>query len=112
MFAVSATSDELFTTVPYGSETITTSAEEGGHREVIERFAHAVRGRAEPIATGAEGLNSVMLANAVIASHFAGAPISLPLDGDAYARLLDDLIATSKLVDETSDGSARHGRKP
>ncbi len=39
-----------------------------------------------------------MLANAVLMSHFTGKAIDLPLDGDAYVALLDDLIARSTFV--------------
>ena len=48
--------------------------------------------------TGAEGMGSVMLANAVLMSQIAGRAIDLPLDGDAYVSLLDDLVAKSTFV--------------
>jgi predicted dehydrogenase len=96
MLTVSETSDEPFIIVPYSSETTAAPVTNSQHLEVIERFAQAVCGDGEPIAYGAEGMGSVMLANAVLASHFAGTPVDLPLDGDAYASLLEDLIANPR----------------
>jgi predicted dehydrogenase len=98
MLDVSRTSDLPFDRVPYTSLTHETGSNEGGHREVIERFAKAVRGEAEVFATGADGLGSVMIANAVILSHFTHAPVSLPLDGEAYFNLLQELIARSPIA--------------
>jgi len=98
MLAVSDTTDQVFMTVPHASETVAVEADGGMHRTVIEQFAQAVRGEGELIAEGAEGMGSVMLANAVLMSHFAGRAIDLPLDGDAYVSLLDDLVANSTFV--------------
>ena len=43
-------------------------------------------------------MGSVMLANAVLMSHFTGRAVDLPLDGDDYVELLEDLIAKSTFV--------------
>lgn len=95
MLAVSRTASQPFESVPYASESLPGGPDEGGHLDVIERFARAIRGEAELVATGEDGLGSVMIANAVTLSHFNGAPVDLPLDGDVYRELLDRLVAGS-----------------
>ena len=63
-----------------------------GHRFVTENFAEAVLHGAALIAPAAEGLNSVMLANAILMSSFQGKTIELPLDEDAYEKQLQERI--------------------
>jgi predicted dehydrogenase len=107
MLAFANTSDEAFTTVPHEAQEIAMGTGGGNHRTITERFAKAVRGEGEVVANGAEGLGSVMLANAVLMSHFAGRKVALPLDGDAYRRLLDDLISRSTFVKPKAAGEAK-----
>ena len=66
-----------------------------GHRFIIENFANAILRGDSLIAPVGEGLNSVMLANAIMLSSFESRTIELPLDEDAYAHKLLSLIATS-----------------
>lgn len=67
---------------------------QAGHRLVIENFAAAIRKEAELIAPAAEGLASVEMANAALLSHFSGAPVTLPIDGDAWESKLTELSAS------------------
>jgi predicted dehydrogenase len=107
MLTFANTSDEVFTTVPHAAEEIAVKTGGGMHRTVTERFARAVRGEGEVVAQGAEGMGSVMLANAVLMSHFAGKKIDLPLDGDAYQGLLEDLISKSTFVKPQAGGETK-----
>ncbi len=66
-----------------------------GHRFIIENFADAVLHGASLIAPAEEGLKSVMLANAILASSFEGKAVELPLDADAYEKKLVALIESS-----------------
>jgi predicted dehydrogenase len=69
---------------------------QGGHKFITENFANAIL-HGEPLITPAqEGLNSVMLANAIILSSFEKKTLELPVDGDAYQQKLQELIAKSK----------------
>jgi predicted dehydrogenase len=79
-----------------------------GHRHIIENFAEAILHRVSPIASAEEGLNSVMLANAILASSFEGRMVELPLDGDAYEKLLGGLIESSTTRKKGSKAPA-HG---
>lgn len=75
-----------------------------GHREMIENFANAVLHDEPLIAPAEEGLNSVMLANAILLSSFKRETISLPLDGEEYEAKLNELIASSDFAkNETVD---------
>ena len=66
-----------------------------GHSLIIENFANAILNGAPLIAPAQEGLNSVMLANAIILSSSQGMPVELPIDGDTYESLLQKFIANS-----------------
>ena len=70
---------------------------EPGHRLVIENFAGAIRGTEKLIAPAGDGYNSVVLANAIMLSSFTGHPVELPLDEEAYAQRLQELVASSPL---------------
>ncbi len=67
-----------------------------GHATVLAAFGNAIL-RGEPVIVQAtEGLNSLMLGNAIIHSHFLGQPVELPIDEDAYETRLLELAATSR----------------
>jgi predicted dehydrogenase len=67
------------------------------HAMVMRNFVNAILDGEPLIAPGAEGLNSVELANAILYSSLLNATIELPLDSAAYAAKLSQLIAESKL---------------
>ena len=66
---------------------------QGGHRFIIENFADSILNGTPLIAPGVDGMHSIMLANAVVYSSVERRFIDLPLDGDAYDTLLEQLIA-------------------
>jgi len=61
----------------------------------METFARSVREGSPLVAEAPEGIGSVTLANGILMSHFTGAPVNVPLDGEAYESLLKDLIKNS-----------------
>ena len=67
-----------------------------GHRLIIENFANAILNGEELIAPAVEGINSLTLGNAIMMSSFLGHPIELPMDGEAYATRLQELITKSR----------------
>jgi predicted dehydrogenase len=72
---------------------------EGGsprHEEITQNFVDAILEGKPLIAPAAEGLHSVELANAILYSSLIDATVALPLDGSAYERKLNELIAGSK----------------
>ena len=70
---------------------------EAGHKLIIENFANAILNDEELIAPAVEGINSLELGNAIMLSSFLGQTVELPMDADAYAEKLQDLIENSKI---------------
>ena len=66
------------------------------HATITQNFVDAILDGTPLIAPGPEGLASVELANAMLYSSLTGQTVALPLDGAAYERKLQDLVAASK----------------
>lgn len=66
------------------------------HNGILENFVEAVLDGKPLLAPGEEGIHSVELANAMLMSAFLDRTIDLPLDGAAYAALLQEKIAHSQ----------------
>ena len=72
----------------------------------MQNFVDAILDGAPLIVPGAEGANSVELANAALYSSWIGETVELPLDGAAYEKALQEKIRNSrfeKKVVQTSD---------
>ncbi|MGQ9541665.1 MAG: Gfo/Idh/MocA family protein [Armatimonadota bacterium] len=77
---------------------------ETGHAAVIRNFARVVLGREEAlIAPGEEALWSLELANAIILSALRDKTVTLPLDGQEYDALLQELRASSQPKQSTQE---------
>lgn len=66
------------------------------HATLTQNFVDAILDGAPLIAPATEGLNSVELANAALYSSLTNQTVELPLDGAAYERKLEALIAGSR----------------
>lgn len=66
------------------------------HATLTQNFVDAILDGAPLVAPGAEGMNSVELANAMLFSSLAGQTIELPLNGAAYEAKLQQLITESR----------------
>jgi len=66
------------------------------HATLMQHFVDAILDGAPLVAPGEDGLRSVELANAMLYSSILGQTVELPLDGAAYERTLEGLIAQSK----------------
>jgi predicted dehydrogenase len=66
------------------------------HATITQNFVNAILSGTELIAPGAEGIQSIELANAMLYSGLIGQTVELPLDGAAYEKKLNELIAASK----------------
>lgn len=96
MLQFSQTSDQGFAKVPYTTKAIELPEDQGGlHRTVTETFARSIREGTPLIAEAPEGLGSVALANGILMSHFTGKTVEMPLNGQEYQTLLQDLIKRS-----------------
>ncbi|RPJ51500.1 MAG: gfo/Idh/MocA family oxidoreductase [Chloroflexi bacterium] len=97
MFDFLRTSEQSFATVPYAVEDIPfLPSADWGHWIVLEAFANAILNGGKPVAEAPEGLNGLMLGNAMMLSSFQGCPVDLPIDEDAYEAKLMELIKTSR----------------
>ncbi len=74
------------------------------HAQLMENFVAAIRDGVPLVAPGAEGMNSVELANAIVYSSLLGRELELPLDGLAWERRLNELIAGSVVEKQVSTG--------
>lgn len=67
------------------------------HTTLMQNFVNAILGGEPLIAPGADGLHSVEMANVMVFSSLLGQTVTLPMDGAAWEKRLNQLIATSKL---------------
>ncbi len=78
-----------------------------GHSVVAGKFINSILNEKEDLfAHGAECVNSVMLANAIMLSSFKNERVTLPIDADEYEDKLNELVKNSKfkkVVDESTD---------
>lgn len=77
------------------------------HATLMTNFADAILDGAPLIAPGVEGLGSVELANVLLYSSLIEQTVNLPMDGAAFERKLNELIAGSRfpkqVVEITND---------
>ena len=76
------------------------------HATVLQNFVDAILDRTPLIVPGAEGINSVEIANAALYSSWTGQTVELPLNSAAYEKALQAKIQQSrfeKKVVATSD---------
>ena len=67
------------------------------HATMVQNFVNAILDGAPLIVPGEEGINSVELANVMIYSSLLGQTMELPMDGAAWEKKLNQLIAESKI---------------
>lgn len=67
------------------------------HATMVQNFVNAILDGEPLIAPGAEGIYSVELANVMVYSSLLGETVALPMDGAAWEKRLNQLIAESKL---------------
>lgn len=68
------------------------------HSIIIQNFVNAILEGEPLIVPGAEGMNSVELANVMVYSSLINETVQLPMDGAAWETKLNELIATSKVI--------------
>lgn len=88
----------------------------GNHRVVLEDFGAAIRECRAPRIDGREGINMVMLDNAIMLSALEGRTVSLPPPEGAFEEKLAALAAESRFVKaerkfEGTDGFERSFQK-
>lgn len=74
-----------------------TNGENPQHAGVLNAFASHILYGAPLVASGEEGVNSLLLANAMYLSSWLNQPVSLPMDEQMFARMLRQKQAASHL---------------
>ena len=92
-----ATCREGFRAPSYETIEVETDGQNGQHPAVLNAFAaHILRG--EPlVADGREGINGLMLSNAIHLSSWLGHPVTLPIDEELFLEKLNERRATSRV---------------
>jgi predicted dehydrogenase len=67
------------------------------HATMVQNFVNAILDCEPLIAPGEEGIHSVELANAILYSSLLGETVDLPMNGAAWEKKLNQLIAESKI---------------
>ena len=91
----SRTTSESFGRPSTWNVSIPAAGHGGQHNEVLQNFTDAIIDGATLVAPAPEGIHSVELANAMLLSAWTDKPVSLPIDGKKYERLLKAKIAES-----------------
>ena len=68
------------------------------HVGILRNWISAIREGTELLAPGVEGINGLMLSNAMLLSSWTDSAVDLPIDEDRYYDLLQQRIATSRYV--------------
>ena len=107
------TCTEAFATMPAREVPVELDGMNEQHVGVLNAWGGAIL-RGEPmVARGEEGLNGLMLSNAMHLSAFLGKPVTLPIDEELYYEELMKRVATSRRKPEGkavfSDTSGSYG---
>ena len=78
-------------------EALETDGENPQHIGVINAFAAHILHGTPLVAEGAEGLNALMLSNAMHLSSWLGYPVTTPIDEELFAALLSERAKRSRL---------------
>ena len=66
------------------------------HVAVLNAFADHIQNGGDLVAQGQEGINGLMLSNAIHLSGWTGETVSLPIDEEKFLALLNERRATSR----------------
>ena len=101
----SATCKEGFACMPATDVKVETDGKNEQHAGVVNAWGGAIL-RGEPlIADGREGINGLMLSNAMHLSAFLGKEVELPIDEELFHEELKQRIATSRHKAEPAEPS-------
>lgn len=79
------------------------SEEDGGHRAILQNFADAILLGTPLLSPGMEGICELMLSNAAYLSSWQGGiPVTLPVDGAEFDRMLAERVLLSQKKDTAS----------
>ena len=97
------TNTEVFGSIKTHKLDITLEGENSQHSGVVNAWAGKILHGTPLNAEGAEGINGLMLSNAMHLSDFLGREIELPFDEDLYYEELMKRVATSKKKENVTE---------
>jgi len=80
---------------------VETDGRNGQHAEVLNSFAEHIEHGTPLVADGREGLNSLMLSNAMYLSSWTGETVTLPIDEERFLELLNQRRKHSRRKEKT-----------
>ncbi len=92
----SKTNTSAFATVKSEYSEVETDGKNEQHVGVLNAWADAILHGGKLVAHGSEGINGLMLSNAMHLSAFLGKEVSLPIDEELYYNELMKRVATSR----------------
>jgi len=96
----SATCQEGFRKPDCETITVETDGENPQHVGVMNAFAAAIEKGGKLVADGREGINGLMLSNAIHLSAWTGETVSLPIDEKKFYDMLMEKCKTSRHKEE------------
>lgn len=81
-------------------EEVETDGKNEQHVGVMNAFANKILGKGELVAPGREGINGLMLSNAMHLSSWTDQTVTLPVDEDKFLELLNERRATSRVKED------------
>ena len=81
-------------------EEVETDGRNEQHVGVMNAFANKILGKGELVAPGREGINGLMLSNAMHLSSWTDQTVTLPVDEDKFLELLNESRATSRVKED------------
>ena len=97
MIEFSKTAKQGFVKPEAKTEEVPFANADAPHAALMQNFVNAILDGEALIAPGADGIHSVELANVMVYSSLLGETVTLPMDGTAWEKRLNQLIAASKL---------------
>lgn len=98
IYCVAAT--DAFASLPVVETIIETDGQNEQHAGIINAFAGHILDGTPLVARGEEGLNGLMLSNAMYLSSWLNQTVELPIDETQFLNLLNEKRATSKHKEE------------
>ena len=102
----SSTNTNAFGRLQANEIEVETDGENPQHVGIMRAWANAILHGEQLVADGVEGINGLMLSNAMHLSAFLGKTVEIPFDEDLYYEELMKRVATSRWKDEKAAVSA------
>lgn len=88
---------------PFETVTVETDGSNLQHTGICRNFTNAILGKEPLMVDGKEGINGVILMDAMMLSGWLGKTVDLPFDDDLYLHILQEKIRNSKVKKTGAD---------